>query len=80
MCETLDATVTAEGVETERQLTLLRAEGCTEIQSYLVSKPIPAREILPMLIDGFSRNGQRRAERPTVFGQAFRKANDLLPQ
>ena len=77
MCATLDATVTAEGVETEQQLNLLRAEGCTEIQGYLVSKPLPAREIIPMLISDFSRNGRSRTKRPTVFSHPFRKA---IPQ
>jgi diguanylate cyclase (GGDEF)-like protein len=64
MCETLDATVTAEGVETEQQLNLLRAEGCTEIQGYLISRPVPARDIPAMLIGDFSRNGQRRSRLP----------------
>ncbi|MTW10907.1 EAL domain-containing protein [Pseudoduganella eburnea] len=39
----------AEGVETEDQLQLLRAEGCDEIQGYYFSKPLPeaaAREML----------------------------------
>jgi diguanylate cyclase (GGDEF)-like protein len=58
MCESLGITATAEGVETEQQLKLLRAERCTEIQGYLVSKPRPAREI-PMLIRDFRRSGRR---------------------
>jgi EAL domain-containing protein (putative c-di-GMP-specific phosphodiesterase class I) len=36
---------TAEGVETEKQLELLRNEGCTEMQGYLFSRPMPASEI-----------------------------------
>ncbi len=39
----------AEGVETEAQRELLRKEGCTEMQGYLFSKPIPAREIAGLL-------------------------------
>jgi diguanylate cyclase (GGDEF)-like protein len=35
---------TAEGVETEDQLKKLREEGCTEVQGYLFSKPVPAGE------------------------------------
>ena len=32
---------TAEGVETQAQLSQLREEGCSEIQGYLLSRPIP---------------------------------------
>jgi len=38
-------TATAEGVETEEQLNRISAEGCTEMQGYLFSKPLPAAEI-----------------------------------
>jgi len=40
---------TAEGVETEDQLDILRAEGCMQVQGYLFSKPKPASEIPAML-------------------------------
>jgi EAL domain-containing protein (putative c-di-GMP-specific phosphodiesterase class I) len=40
---------TAEGVETEEQLTILRAEGCTQVQGYLFSKPRPAAEVPGMI-------------------------------
>jgi diguanylate cyclase (GGDEF)-like protein len=36
---------TAEGVETEAQLDVVRAEGCTEVQGYLFSMPLPTKEI-----------------------------------
>ncbi len=39
----------AEGVETEGQFAILAAEGCNEIQGYLLSKPVPAHK-LPALI------------------------------
>ena len=45
-----DITTTAEGVETEAQLDLLRALGCTEMQGYLFSRPRPAKEILELLM------------------------------
>jgi diguanylate cyclase (GGDEF)-like protein len=35
---------TAEGVETEAQLDTLKDEGCTEVQGYLFSKPVPAAQ------------------------------------
>ena len=37
------------GVETEKQLELLRNEGCTEMQGYLFSRPMPASEIASFL-------------------------------
>ncbi len=37
----LGMTTVAEGVETEEQLELLRAEGCMEAQGYLFSRPVP---------------------------------------
>ena len=40
---------TAEGVETEEQLDLLRVLGCTEMQGYLFSRPKPAAEVMRML-------------------------------
>ncbi len=40
---------TAEGVETEDQLAIVRSCGCTHVQGYLVSAPRPAPE-LPALI------------------------------
>jgi diguanylate cyclase (GGDEF)-like protein len=40
---------TAEGVETEEQLEILRAEGCMQVQGFLFSKAVPAAEI-PLLL------------------------------
>jgi EAL domain-containing protein (putative c-di-GMP-specific phosphodiesterase class I) len=37
--------VTAEGVETDQQLEQVRILGCTEMQGYLFSRPLPAEEI-----------------------------------
>lgn len=45
----LGITTTAEGIETLEQLARLRAEGCTEVQGYLISRPSPARDIPLML-------------------------------
>jgi EAL domain-containing protein (putative c-di-GMP-specific phosphodiesterase class I) len=41
---------TAEGVETEEQLAILRAEGCMQVQGFLFSKAVPAAEI-PLLLE-----------------------------
>jgi diguanylate cyclase (GGDEF)-like protein len=40
---------TAEGVETEEQFDILRAEGCMQLQGFLFSKPVPGAEI-PLLL------------------------------
>jgi EAL domain-containing protein (putative c-di-GMP-specific phosphodiesterase class I) len=36
---------TAEGVENKGQLVSVRSEGCTEMQGFLFSEPLPLREI-----------------------------------
>ena len=40
---------TAEGVETTAQLDQLRAEGCDEVQGFLFSRPVPARDVAALL-------------------------------
>jgi EAL domain-containing protein (putative c-di-GMP-specific phosphodiesterase class I) len=37
--------VTAEGVETEQQLNLLRQEGCDEVQGFLLGRPMQADDV-----------------------------------
>ncbi len=41
----LDMEITAEGVETEEQLLILRAAGCTNAQGYYFARPRPIAEI-----------------------------------
>jgi EAL domain-containing protein (putative c-di-GMP-specific phosphodiesterase class I) len=41
--------ITAEGVETAEQLEILVAEGCTQVQGYHVSHPVPADGIEDLL-------------------------------
>jgi diguanylate cyclase (GGDEF)-like protein len=43
--QSLGMTTTAEGVETEEQLGLMRALGCDEIQGFLFSPPLPAAQL-----------------------------------
>ncbi|MBR0907543.1 bifunctional diguanylate cyclase/phosphodiesterase [Bradyrhizobium liaoningense] len=45
----LGVTITAEGVETEAELSCLRAEGCDEGQGFLFSKARPNAEIVSLL-------------------------------
>jgi diguanylate cyclase (GGDEF)-like protein len=45
-------TATAEGVETSAQLDSVTSEGCTEMQGFLFSRPLPAREIEQWLLFG----------------------------
>jgi predicted signal transduction protein with EAL and GGDEF domain len=47
----LGIVTTAEGVETQEQLDLLRREGCNQAQGYLFSQPRPASEVEQMLSD-----------------------------
>lgn len=42
----LGMTTTAQGVETEQQLEIVRAEGYNEIQGFYYSEPRPAQEII----------------------------------
>jgi len=48
----LDMCVIAEGVEDEKQFNFLQAQQCDEIQGYLFSKPVPAKEMEKLLLKG----------------------------
>ena len=41
----------AEGVETPGQLARIRAEGCTSVQGYLFSQPVPVEEVACLIAD-----------------------------
>ena len=45
----LGMSTTAEGIETEEQLDAVRREGCTEVQGYLFSPPLPENAIGELL-------------------------------
>jgi predicted signal transduction protein with EAL and GGDEF domain len=49
MAKGLGMETTAEGVETQEQLDTVKSEGCTEMQGYLLSRPVPAHEIEKLL-------------------------------
>ena len=56
MATGLGMVTTAEGVETNEQLEMVRTEGCTEIQGFVFSKPLPTNEV-----DALLRGTRRRA-------------------
>lgn len=43
---------TAEGVQSLQQLSLLRAEGCTEAQGFLIGRPMPASYLMGLFLGG----------------------------
>jgi diguanylate cyclase (GGDEF)-like protein/PAS domain S-box-containing protein len=49
LSSSLGIRTTAEGVETEEQMDILREESCDELQGYLFSRPKPAAEIPELL-------------------------------
>jgi EAL domain-containing protein (putative c-di-GMP-specific phosphodiesterase class I) len=59
----LDLSITAEGVETQEQLDVVRSEGCTEMQGFLFSKPKPASELRDYFLSypGQAQRDERRA-------------------
>ncbi len=52
LAHSLRIQVVAEGVETPAQLEFLRAEGCDEVQGFLVSRPVVAEVITELLAGG----------------------------
>ncbi|KAF0137411.1 MAG: diguanylate cyclase/phosphodiesterase [Xanthobacteraceae bacterium] len=77
LCGSLGIISTAEGVETEAQLALLRSEGCTEGQGYLFGRPSPAEDI-PALLAAFSGipgrgKGEISPTVATIGGEAARR-------
>ena len=51
---------TAEGVETAEQLDKIAAVGCTEMQGYLFSKPLPVAEIERQFLSRLPRRDDKR--------------------
>ena len=50
MARILDLKVVAEGVETDSQLRRLRADGCDQVQGFLLSPPVPADLFMQLLL------------------------------
>ncbi|WP_400243802.1 EAL domain-containing protein [Niallia sp. JL1B1071] len=51
----LGMNVIAEGVETQEQFDFLKGKGCSQLQGYLYSKPLPPNEILSLLREAEGR-------------------------
>jgi diguanylate cyclase (GGDEF)-like protein len=49
LADSLGMTTTAEGVETKTQLDLVRSLGCTDVQGFYYSPPVPAGELARLL-------------------------------
>jgi diguanylate cyclase (GGDEF)-like protein len=55
MAKGLGMECTAEGVETREQLATITSEGCTEMQGFVLSKPLPAQQIDRLLESSLER-------------------------
>ena len=49
LAEALGISVTAEGVETEEEATILRIAGCNAFQGFFFARPAPAAEMTALL-------------------------------
>ena len=57
--------VVAEGVETAEQLDALRAEGCDQVQGYLISRPGPIGNFEGVVMDRGAEAEGGRSARPS---------------
>ncbi len=62
LARALHLDTTAEGIETQEQLVMLRALGCDDIQGYLIARPMPASDVLAYLTR--SQGGRREGTLP----------------
>ena len=49
LCNNLGMLTTVEGIETQQQMARLRTEGCTDVQGYLLSRPVPAHQVAALI-------------------------------
>ena len=56
----LGMSVTAEGIETQRQLSLLRDIGCDLAQGYLLGRPATLSDLAAIIMRNFAQSLARR--------------------
>lgn len=72
MAHSMQLQVVAEGVEQESQLAFLRAQGCDEVQGYLISKPVSAAALTELL-----QRRHRDSQRPLVVQDTQRSSSQI---
>ncbi len=70
----LEVPVIAEGVETEEQLDALRTLGCDIVQGYFFSKPVPAAEFEPFILQ--KKEVDKAIERKIIEPAGARRQQD----
>ena len=75
LANTLGMRTVAEGVEEPAQLEVLRRAGCSEIQGYLVARPLPMDRLAPLLATWSDASRPDPGEMPETRNVEF----DLLP-
>lgn len=75
----LNLAITAEGVETVEQFAIVRAEGCTEVQGFFFSPPVPVNAI-PELLKAVSPDPARRGFGPQWGHSHPARASQIAPQ
>lgn len=61
LAHSMNLSVLAEGVETDEQLTLLRGQGCDEVQGHYFGRPMSAEEFAQLFSRVVSRKRRKRA-------------------
>lgn len=56
MCAEMGLSTTAEGVETDEQLSFLKEAGCSHVQGYLLNRPVTAERMKDLIIRARSPN------------------------
>jgi predicted signal transduction protein with EAL and GGDEF domain len=66
MGRSLDMDVIAEGIETEQQLTILRSQQCSEVQGFLLGRPIPSDDVNQYIDGAIPKNYRTVSPEPVL--------------